>query len=284
MTVIQALQNFIFTSTSGGGEPTNTFSVSPGATPIGATWTAGTSADIDITSGDITLTAQSPYTFTAYIWGGGGATGAHRSGGAGGFASATFTGSTSDVYVLKSNFGGGGGIAAGGGYGIFANSFTHANSRLIAGGGGGGSTCADGAPRATQGGAGGGTSGQNGVRTNPEGFPVGGFGGTSSAGGAGSPSPTPGGSGSALQGGGGAGPGPSGGGGGGYYGGGGGGFFCCSVNGGGGGGSGYVHPSLTNPVNNGGNLTTVAPSPPAASPVRGSAGNAAQPGRIYLTA
>ena len=258
-----------------------TFTITPSLSGK-TTWNLTTDGAINITSGDYTLTAQSPYTFTSYVWGAGGQSGAHAPGAAGGFASATFIGVTGDVYFLKSNFGGGTGITGGGGYGIFANSFTHANSRLIAGGGGGGSTCVDGAPRATSGGAGGGTTGQNGVRTNPEGYPVGGFGGSQSAGGSGSPSPTSGSPGSALQGGGANGPGPSGGGGGGYYGGGGGGFYCCSVNGGGGGGSGYVHPSLTNPVNNSGNLTTVAPSPAAASPLRGTAGNVAQPGRIYI--
>jgi hypothetical protein len=260
---------FRFGFGGGGTVLPNIFSISPGA--LGSTWTAGVSSDIDITSGDYTFTALSPYTFTAYIWGSGGGS-SLKSGGAGGFASATFTGTSGDVYVLKGGFGAGG-PNGGNAYGIFTNSFTHANSRLIAGGGGGGSSSLDGAPRSSAGGAGGGATGQTAdAPSEPLYSPLSGVGGDQTG-------PAP----SQLQGGTGSSPGPSGGGGGGYYGGGGGGYVCCSVNAGGGGGSGYVHPSLGNPVNNGGNFTTVATSPASASPKRGTAGNVDQPGRIYLT-
>jgi hypothetical protein len=257
------------------------FTVSPGATPLGSGWNPGTA--FNITSGDYTLTATAPYTFTAYIWGGGGTSSPIYPGGAGGFASATFTGNTGDVYVLKSNFGAGGppalGGVAGGAYGIFASSFTHANSRLIAGGGGGSGF--DDGGRGSFGGGGGGISGAGGggYPTTPSG------GGTQSAGGSGGGSPLPGGSGSALQGGTGGNQGTyyGGGGGGGYYGGGGGGIQSAWAGSGGGGGSGYVHPSLTNPVNNTASPNnTVASSPVPVSPLRGTAGNPGQPGRIYL--
>lgn len=238
------------------------------------TWNLDTDGAINITSGDYTITALSPYTFTSYIWGSGGGS-ASYSGGAGGFASGSFSGSTGDIYALKGGFGAGG-PNGGNAYGIFATSFTHANSRLIVGGGGGGSSSVDGPSRSSAGGAGGGSSGERaGLPSEPQYNSITGFGGTQSAGGSNG--------GSALQGGNGSSsPGPSGGGGGGYYGGGGGGFICCSVNAGGGGGSGYTHPSLTNPINNTGNFSTVAPSPPAASPLRGTAGNVAQPGRLYI--
>jgi hypothetical protein len=258
------------------------FTVSPGATPLGSGWNPGTA--FNITSGDYTLTATNPYTFTAYIWGGGGSNSPIYSGGAGGFASATFTGSTGDVYVLKSNFGAGGpgavsGGTGGGGYGIFLSSFTHANSRLIAGGGGGSGF--DDGGRGGFGGGGGGTSGGN-----SGGYPgTTASGGSASSGGGGGGGTYPGGSGTALQGGSATPQGTysGGGGGGGYYGGGAGGLQSAWAGSGGGGGSGYVHPSLTNPVNNTAYPNnTVAPSPPAASPVRGTAGQPGQPGRIYL--
>jgi hypothetical protein len=281
MTVNQALQIFQY---SGGGGSENSFTVSPGATPIGATWVAGTDADINITSGDITLTAQGPYTITAYIWGGGGSNSPIYPAGAGGFASGTFTGTSGDVLVVKNNFGTAGppanGGVSGGGYGIFANSFTHPNSRLIAGGGGGSGF--DDGGRGSRGGGGGGPTGggSGGYPTTPAG------GGTQSAGGSGGGSPIPGSPGSALQGGNGGNQGTyyGGGGGGGYYGGGGGGIQSSWAGSGGGGGSGYVHPSLSNPVNNAASpFNTVAPSPPAAAPLRGTAGNPGQPGRIYIT-
>jgi len=283
------------------GKSNSVFAVSPGAGPGGSTWDPGTA--FNITSGDYTLTAQQPYTFTAYIWGAGGSSSPTSSGGAGGFASATFSGSAGDVYVLKSNFGGGSSPSStgGGGYGIFASSFSHANSRLIAGGGGGGGlsqpTQYSGIKEAVAGG-GGGTTGQGQL----SGAIPGGGGGTSSAGGT---AGSGGSAGSALQGanGGVSGSYYGGSGGGGYYGGGSGGtapvnqrecadyqYSTCfqwvynyyTYAGGGAGGSGYVHPSLSNPVNNGASGSTVAPSPAPAAPVRGTAGNVGQPGRIYL--
>jgi len=261
-----------------------TFTITPSLSGK-TTWNLTTDGAINITSGDYTLTAQSPYTFTSYIWGAGGSSSPIYPGGAGGFSSGTFTGLTGDVYVLKSNFGSAGppsaGGVSGGGYGIFLSSFTHSNSRLIAGGGGGSGF--DDGGRGSYGGGGGGTSGagSGGYPTTPAG------GGTQSSGGTGGGSPIPGSAGSALQGGTGGNQGTywGGGGGGGYYGGGGGGIQASWAGSGGGGGSGYVHPSLSNGINNTASPNnTVAPSPAAASSVRGNAGNVAQPGRIYITA
>lgn len=219
----------------------NVFSINPS---VGgkSTWKFDTDGALNLTSGTYTITASSPYRLNVKIWGGGGSAnppsaGRTWSGGGGGFAGGVITGVSGDVYVLVGGFGAGSapdpsqGTPGGQAYGLFANSYSHANSRIIAGAGGGGSF------DVSLGGGGGGSSG------NPaNNWPGrGGGGGTQSAGGDAGP---PGGSaGSALQGGNGGSTGA--GGGGGYYGGGGGG----SVGpGGGGGGSGYTHPSVTSPV------------------------------------
>lgn len=256
-----------------------TFSVSPGATPIGSTWNASTSTEINITTGDYTLTASTPYSINAYVWGAGGSNAPINTpgiGGTGGFSYGIINGNTSDVLVLKGGFGKG--TNGGNGYGIFLSSFTHANSRLIAGGGGG-SGIGDDAGRSFNGGAGGGSQGSDG-ETSPTRPGSQGFGGTQLSGGAGGSNNVPGSAGSALQGGNG---GTSGGyfggsGGGGYYGGGGGSLEISYVGYGGGGGSGYIHPSIVSGI-----TTTGYATAPAESEVyRGNAAQPASPGRIYL--
>jgi len=236
------------------------------------------------TGSDQTFTVPSGVTsFTAYMWGGAGASGFDYSasgggartantGGAGGFTTGTVSTSAGTVYKLvvgqggtatdvtagftASVYGGGGrgrvhthaGVGGGGGglSGIFLNSFTHANSVLIAGGGGGSPGGNDGGFTAS--GNGGGSTGQDGalnanVNHNSTGY---GKGGTQSAGGAAGGgdaySNQPG---SALQGGDGGHMG--GGGGGGYYGGGAGGHTNGNGSSGSGGGSGYIgHSSVSN--------------------------------------
>ena len=222
--------------------------------------------------------------FRAYMWGAAGGTGyeysgggggsrGFSSGGAGGYTSGTISTSPSTVYKIivgqggygqdvvgttGTAFGGGGrgnvtshygaGGTGGGLSGIFLNSFTHANSVLIAGGGAGGETASpDGNNIA---GNGGGLTGNDGGLHNAGGHLANGNGkgGTQSAGGGAGASdtltPT---SGSALQGGTGAH--MIGGGGGGYYGGGGGGHTSSSGSSGSGGGSGYIgHNSVSNGV------------------------------------
>jgi len=255
-----------------------TFSVSPGATPIGSTWNAVTSTEINITTGDYTLTASTPYSINAYVWGAGGSNAPINTpgmGGTGGFSYGIINGNTSDVLVLKGGFGKG--TNGGNGYGIFLSSFTHANSRLIAGGGGG-SGIGDAGGRSGAGGAGGGLSGDSGEAQ----IPTSAGGGTQVSGGAGGAGSydVAGSAGSALQGGsGGTNSGYYGGsGGGGYYGGGGGGLEISWTGGGGGGGSGYIHPSIVSGI-----TTTGYATAPAESEVyRGNAAQPASPGRIYL--
>jgi len=236
------------------------------------------------TGSDQTFTVPSGVSsFTAYMWGGAGASGFDYSsngggsrtantGGAGGFTTGTVSTSAGTVYKLvvaeggkatdvtagftASVYGGGGrgrvhshaGVGgAGGGYsGIFLTSVSHGNSVLIAGGGGGNTGGQDGG--ASYSGNGGGSSGQHGG-VNPSSSHNAngnGKGGTQSAGGAaGAGDAYSNQAGSALQGGDGGHMG--GGGGGGYYGGGAGGHTNSHGSSGSGGGSGYIgHTSVSN--------------------------------------
>lgn len=233
---------------------------------------------------------------TIKMWGAGGGTGHPYGpvGGAGGYATGTFTfasGTTlivrvggAGIYVQKSsgtNAGGwpGGGISgnansnsqgAGGGGG-YSGVFVSTTPVLIAGAGGG---CGyfD-----TQGGAGGGSSGQTAV---PRSGYTASTGGTQSAGGTtGSPYSGQSGNGSSLQGG----PGSngsdttSGGGGGGYYGGGGGGY---SSSGGGGSGFATTNYSATGTTLTAGSYTTPGNS---SDSDRGTAGNPQVNGKLIIT-
>ena len=206
------------------------------------------------------MTALGDYTnLRIRAWGGGGNPQQGYSAGAGGFGGGYISGSGGDVLTVATNFGVVGPSPGGGAYGIFVNSKSQANARIVAGGGG--ATEADDGGRGQQAGAGGGTSGQPGR----------GYQSTSGGG--------PGYTSWPLQGGPGAGYGGGSGGGSGYWGGQGGPDICCLAATGGGGGSTYIHPSVTTPQNQGGNRTSVAnPS----DPVRGSAGNVSTAGRIYI--
>ena len=220
--------------------------------------------------------------FEAKLWGQGGETCSNS--GKGGYTYGVLPAPTGSVFkfILSSGAGTSTHYDGGGYAGIFADTVTRTNSRLIAGGGGGAGRFGDNATGGCgiAGGNGGATTGITG--TNGELLSVGGGGGTQSSGGSGGISaqgnlsrPTAG-SGSALQGGTGGAPSSSyqndfgggfwyyygtyygGGGGGGYYGGGGGGGGGAGGNGaatefywdasGGGGGSSYIHSSVVSGV------------------------------------
>ena len=193
-------------------------------------------------------------------WGGGGQQAPqYPSAAAGGFGGGYLSGSAGDVLTVATNFGVVGPAPGGGAYGIFVNSKSQANARIVAGGGG--ATENDDGGRGQVAGAGGGTSGQ----------PGSGYQSTSGGG--------PGYTSWPLQGGPGAGHGGGSGGGSGYWGGQGGPGICCLAATGGGGGSTYIHPSVGTPQNQGGNRGSVGnPS----DPVRGPQGNIQSPGRIYI--
>ena len=235
------------------------------------------------TSKEYTITIINPIIdFVAKLWGQGGESCANS--GKGGYATGILPVNTGDIYKFVLSSGKGTSVHYdGGGYsGIFANTVTRTNSRLISGGGGGSGRAGDNSTGGCgiAGGNGGATTGITG--TNGELLSVGGGGGTQSSGGSGGISaqgnlsrPTAG-SGSALQGGTGGAPSSSyqndfgggfwyyygtyygGGGGGGYFGGGGGGGGGAGGNGsatefywdasGGGGGSSYIHSSVVSGV------------------------------------
>jgi hypothetical protein len=192
-------------------------------------------------------------------WGGGGQPQQGYPSGAGGFGGGYISGSAGDVLTVATNFGVVGPAPGGGAYGIFVDSKSQPNARIVAGGGG--ATEADDGGRGQVAGAGGGTSGQPGR----------GYQSTSGGG--------PGYTSFPLVGGPGAGYGGGSGGGSGYWGGQGGPDICCLAATGGGGGNTYIHPSVGTPQNQGGNRTSVANAP---DPIRGSAGNTGTQGRMYI--
>jgi len=192
-------------------------------------------------------------------WGGGGQPQQGYPSGAGGFGGGYISGSAGDVLTVATNFGVVGPAPGGGAYGIFVDSKSQPNARIVAGGGG--ATEADDGGRGQVAGAGGGTSGQPGR----------GYQSTSGGG--------PGYTSFPLVGGPGQGHGGGSGGGSGYWGGQGGPDICCLAATGGGGGNTYIHPSVGTPQNQGGNRTGVANAP---DPIRGSAGNTGTQGRMYI--
>lgn len=238
---------------------------------------------------------NSKFLIEIYCWGaggGGGQPGGWGNGAPGGAGGAAFgilplSASTSFVVMVggpgvtngtASPAGGGGPViggadnrygASGGGLsGLFLNTYTQANSLVIAGGGGGGGSSRAGT--GNQGGAGGGTNGENGYSPYDGKTSWQGQGGTQTAAG-GVINNSSSGQG-ALQGGTcTAGSGYGGGGGGGYWGGSAGGYSESNTMSGGGGGSGYLSPTLVGGLLSAGVATTPGDSGNA---LRGSYGNA----------